>query len=179
MEVVKFVYNEQSVDFMPTANDSVMVNATQMAAIFGKDLYQFTKSEKTKEFLATCLKPANAGILGIKNKSDLIDSKQKTGTWMHRVLALKFAAWLDPQFELWVYVTIDRILLGHFKDLRDATVAKIEAEKARDRKREELLQKYPDEFAEYLELEGEYTEAYKRRVAAIKASASQMKLEFD
>jgi hypothetical protein len=31
---------------------------------------------------------------------------------MHRVLALKFAAWLNPRFELWIYSTIDRLLFG-------------------------------------------------------------------
>nr|DAX79710.1 MAG TPA: N KilA-N domain [Caudoviricetes sp.] len=38
-------------------------------------------------------KPANAGLLGIVNESDLIISRQKSGTYMHRVLAIKFAAW--------------------------------------------------------------------------------------
>lgn len=31
---------------------------------------------------------------------------------MHRVLALKFAAWLSPDFELWVYSTIEHLLFG-------------------------------------------------------------------
>lgn len=31
---------------------------------------------------------------------------------MHRVLALKFAAWLNSEFELWVYATIDSIIFG-------------------------------------------------------------------
>jgi len=43
--------------------------------------------------------------LNIESKEDLIISKQKSGTWMHRVLALNFAAWLEPAFDLWVYAT--------------------------------------------------------------------------
>jgi len=30
---------------------------------------------------------------------------------MHRKLALKFAAWLSPEFELWVYDRIEELLL--------------------------------------------------------------------
>ncbi|MDR1371256.1 MAG: KilA-N domain-containing protein, partial [Dysgonamonadaceae bacterium] len=51
-----------------------------------------------------------------KNDEDLIVSKQKSGTWMHEILALKFAAWLDPDFEVWVYLTIRDILFGAYKE---------------------------------------------------------------
>ena len=33
------------------------------------------------------------------------------GTWMDEKLALKFAAWLSPVFELWVYDRIEELLL--------------------------------------------------------------------
>ena len=36
---------------------------------------------------------------------------------MHRILALKFAAWLNPELELWVYETIDEILFGEYAEL--------------------------------------------------------------
>lgn len=113
METKEFEYNGKKVGF--EINDrNVMVNATQMANAFNRDLYQFTKSEDTKRFIETCLKPANAGLLGIVNRTDLIVSRQKSGTYMHRVLAIKFAAWLNPDFELWVYTTIDKILFGSY-----------------------------------------------------------------
>jgi len=179
MEIVKFIYNDQEVDFLPTGNDNVMVNATQMAKIFGRDVPDFLILKQTKNFIAECLKNQNSGFLGIKNETDLVDSKQKSGTWMHRILALKFAAWLDPAFDLWVFLTIDKIVLGRLKEIRDATLEKIEVEKQRDRMQEELLLKYPDEFAAYLELEGKLTAAQKKRVSAIKAASSQMKMNFD
>jgi hypothetical protein len=34
---------------------------------------------------------------------------------MHRTLAVKFAAWLHADFELWVYDTIEKILSGEYK----------------------------------------------------------------
>lgn len=176
MQVVHFIYNEQEVDFLPAGNENLMVNATQMAKIFGKDLFQFTKSENTKSFIEACLKPANAGLLCLKNEEDLIVSKQKSGTWMHRVLALKFAAWLDSDFEVWVYSTIDTILFGHYKELRAATEEKIRAEQQLQSKRAELLQKYP-EFVEFLEMEGKITEADKKRTKALQNATRQLKLE--
>ena len=33
------------------------------------------------------------------------------GTWMDEKLALKFAAWLSPEFELWVYDRIFELLI--------------------------------------------------------------------
>ena len=35
---------------------------------------------------------------------------------MHRILALKFASWLNPDFEIWVYSTIDKILFGSYAE---------------------------------------------------------------
>lgn len=113
METKEFEYNGKVISF--EVNDrNIMVNATQMAKVFNRDLYQFTKSEDTKRFIEVCLKPANAGLLRIVDRTGLIVSNQKSGTFMHRVLAIKFAAWLNPDFELWVYTTIDNILFGSY-----------------------------------------------------------------
>jgi hypothetical protein len=177
MKVVNFIYNKQPVDFEPTGKDNVMVNATQMAKIFKKDLFQFTKSENTKEFISACLKPANAGLLSIKCEEDIIISKQKSGTWMHRVLALKFAAWLDPDFELWVFTTIDRIINHYFREQRDAMIEKITIKAQKEAKKEELLLKYP-EMAEYFELDEQEKKALNKRAQAIKDQMKQLTLEF-
>ncbi|MCD4680679.1 MAG: KilA-N domain-containing protein [Bacteroidales bacterium] len=174
-EVVHFIYNEQSIDFLPSG-ENVMVNATQMAEIFGKQVNEFTSNKNTQSFINECLKNGNSRFLGIKNQSDLIDSKQKSGTWMHRILALKFAAWLDPKFELWVFITIDQILLGHYKEQKEATTAKILAERELELKKNELLEKYP-EFIDFLKIEGKISDAEKRRLKAIRDSVKQLKLD--
>lgn len=114
-DILTFKYEGQEIEFS-LHEKNVMVNATEMAKAFGKDLFQFTKSSHAKAFIKSCLKPANAGFLGVENTYDLIDSRQKSGTWMHRVLALKFASWLDSDFELWVYRTIEEILFGPAKE---------------------------------------------------------------
>jgi alanine-alpha-ketoisovalerate/valine-pyruvate aminotransferase len=114
----RFIFNDQEIDFEVTGNN-IMVNATQMAKIFDKDVFQFTRIEGTKSFIESCLKPQNCGLLDIENEEDLIVSVQKSGTWMHRVLALKFAAWLNSDFEVWVYHAVDELLFGHYRELED------------------------------------------------------------
>lgn len=176
MEAVNFIYNDQSIDFIPTGDDNVMVNATQMAQIFGKKVENFTRIIDTQNFISECLKNANKRFLSIEYEEDLIVSRQKSGTWMHRILALKFAAWLDPAFELWVFMTIDKILLGHYKEQREATAEKLRAEEELERKKQELIEKYPD-FIDFLELEGKVTKAEQRRLKAIRESVKQLKLD--
>jgi hypothetical protein len=176
MEIVHFIYNEQTIDFLPNGNDNLMVNATQMAKVFGKEVFDFMKNDSTKNFISEALKTENSRFLGIKNEIDLIDSKQKSGTWMHRILALKFAAWLDPAFELWVFITVDKIILGHYREQREATSEKIKAEQLLELKKKELIDKYP-EFVDFLDLEGKITDAEKRRLKAIRDSVKQLKLD--
>lgn len=177
MEVVHFIYGEQEIDFLPTANDNVMVNATQMAKIFGKEVKHFNENDSTEKFINACLKSRNSDFLGIKKKEDLIDSKQKSGTWMHRILALKFAAWLDPDFEVWVYTTIDKLLFENYRIQREAMIEKI---KIADRKRQlenELIDENP-KLKEYFDLIRKEREAASKSSKAIKDQFKQLQIEF-
>ena len=115
METKEFEYNGKVVGF-EISDKNVMVNATQMAKQFGKKVEAFMRNEGTIEFVNEALKSENSRFVGIKDESDLVNSRQKTGTWMHRILALKFAAWLNPAFEIWVYTTIDKILFGSYAE---------------------------------------------------------------
>ena len=120
MEILKYRFNETDVDFEFGNSSTVMVNATQMAKIFDAQVNEFTSNEKTKSFINECLKNGNSRFISVEKEEDLIVSRQKSGTWMHRILALKFAAWLDPRFELWVYSTIDYILFNHYRMLEES-----------------------------------------------------------
>jgi hypothetical protein len=180
MEIVHFIYEgnpESPVDFEPTGSDNVMVNATQMAAIFGKLPKDFLKTDDTKAFIKSCLKKDNSPYLGIKIESDLVTSKQKSGTWMHRILALKFAAWLNSDFEVWVYVTTDLILTAYYREQRDARIEKLRVKARKETLRQELLQKYPD-FAEYAELEQLEKESDSKIMKSVKKQVNQLRLEF-
>jgi hypothetical protein len=180
MEIARFIYQDNpnyEVEFEPSSQDNVMVNATMMAAIFGKDLFQYTKSQQTKSFLKSCLKPANAGLLGIKNKEDLIISRQKSGTWMHRIIALDFASWLDPDFKVWIYITIDKILNQAYREERNARQRKIYAKSRQAALKKELAEKYPD-WIEYFDLEDSIRQADNEILKSVKEQVKQLQLEF-
>lgn len=145
-------FNECPITFALEKNNGMMINATEMAKAFDKDLYQFTKSEDTKNFIEACNKPANAGLLGIVNESDLILSRQKSGTYMHRVLALKFAAWLSPDFELWVYSTIEKLLFGRHVEREQSFERTLIIQKELDELKDRP-QKTGEDFERYIELE--------------------------
>jgi hypothetical protein len=137
MEVKEFQFNGKTVNF-EVVNKNVMLNATEMANLFGRKPDDFLKTEQTESFINECCKDENyRDLLGIKKDvqvenirletGEILEQRRKSflkivhggrnnGTWMHRVLAVKFAAWLDPAFELWVFKTIDELLFGYWKE---------------------------------------------------------------
>ena len=92
-------FNGNAITFV-TNNESMMLNATEMAKIYGKQVNEFMSNDGTKAFIKSCLKNGKSRFFNVEKEDDLVISRQKTGTWMHRVLALKFAAWLNPEFEV-------------------------------------------------------------------------------
>lgn len=143
-----FEFNGQQVEFdLSSAN--IMVNATEMAKIYDKKVEAFMRNDNTISFIQECLKSENSRFLGLIKQEDLYISKQRSGTWMHRVLALKFAAWLDPEFELWVYITIDKIMFGSTRtDLKEKAAAELRRQQLHNK----LLVENP-EYAEMIELQ--------------------------
>jgi hypothetical protein len=142
---------------------NMMVNATEMAEIFGKYPKDFLILESTKSFISECFKKENSSFLNVEQESDLIVSIQKSGTWMHRILALKFAAWLSPAFELWVYATVENLLFGNYTKREQSFERTI----AMQNKMDELelkLDKTVNDFEEYLSLSKQlkHESAYRR-----------------
>lgn len=71
---------------------------------------------------------------------------------MHRILALKFAAWLSPEFEVWVYTTIEQILFGRYKERDNSfqSTLKLISEKENIKSKQN---KTGADFERYLEIE--------------------------
>jgi hypothetical protein len=168
MEIMKFEYGDTAVEFDFSATN-VMVNATQMAKIYDKNFKDFLRNDSTKSFIEECLKKENSPFLNVNSEDDLFVSKQKSGTWMHRVLALKFAAWLDPAFELWVYLTIDFILFGHYREM-EANLK----ESAKRRNRIAELTRKLQENEEYLELD--QLQAEERRAGVVRGKKNTQQI---
>lgn len=179
MKSIEYLYNNQSIEFLQ-GESSIMVNATQMAKIFGKQPKDFLRNEDTQRFIDTCLdwaiNKANSPFLNVKTKSDLVNTRQKSGTYMHRIVALKFAAWLNPDFEVWVFTTIDKILYSYFIEIKETTVEKLKIEKEKELMKQELLEKHPDDFYKFLELEGKLSKADRKRLKAIRESTKELRL---
>ncbi len=153
MEVVNFVYNDQQIDFEPMGKDDIMVNATQMAKIFGKRVDVFLKSENVKEFILLLEFPPYGVNSSSSKKVEVISTHGQNGTFFHRILALKFAAWLDPKFELWTFTTIDKILNEYYRNQRERMVTR-ESIKAQLKQEKAALSQDP-KYAKVLDLENQ------------------------
>lgn len=116
METKIFKFEESEITFLMSKDNNVMVNATEMAKVFDANVGHFLANDGTEKFINSCLNNRNSDYLNVKTREDLVNAKQKSGTLMHRVLALKFAAWLSPDFEVWVYSTIEKLLFGKHVD---------------------------------------------------------------
>ncbi|MDO9634214.1 MAG: KilA-N domain-containing protein [Paludibacter sp.] len=177
METKICVFEENQITFTLSKDNKMMINATEMAKAFGKDLFQFTKSDNAKLFIEACLKPANAGLLGLKSEEDLIISRQKSGTFMHRVLALKFAAWLSPDFEVWVYSTIESLLFGKHVEREKSFERTISLQKEMDTLKDKQ-NKTGEDFDRYLEITREINREKQIRSSLTKESINGLQLSF-
>ena len=178
MEIVKFVYNDQEVEFQPMGLDNVMVNATQMAKVFGKRIDHFLKTDHAQEFIKVLELTPFGGSSEPLSKEEIIKTVNGVSTFMHRILALKFAAWLDPQFELWVYTTIDKLINHYYREHRDALIEKMSLAQQKEQKKQELLTKYP-EAIDYFKLEALERTAKIKTIKVMRKNYNQLALNFN
>jgi hypothetical protein len=175
--LLAFRFDDQEVEF-DIASEEVMINATEMGKIFGKRPVDFLRLEQTERFLdamksafpafrseAEPLLNAGNSLPATDETPEIVRTEKGKGvdggvTWMHRTLALKFAAWLSPEFEVWIYRTIEEVLYAHGQRIGQEV-----REKARllDR-REEIKAQLQAEplFQEYLMLDFKIRQASNR-----------------
>lgn len=185
MNILEFIYNEKTISFDSIGDNNVLVNATEMAKAFDKRIDHFLKADHVNEVIEALIESLNedreftpnGGNSSLITRDQIIQTRGQNGTWMHRILALEFAGWLDARFKVWVWKQVDKIILGHYREVKSAVYEKLAAEKALEFKRVQLLKENPA-FVEFLELEGKLTESEKKRQKALKASMDQIKLEF-
>lgn len=127
--VIVFDYNGNSIPFELTGND-VMINATEMAKPFKKEIYEWKRLPSTKSYLEAMF---DTGFSRFKDGSDLIISSRGTqgngsrgggSTWMHRLVAIEFARWLSPKFSIWCNQKIDEIINQGYA-FRDAEIQRL------------------------------------------------------
>lgn len=113
-DITRFDYDGQSISF-EFADGNKMINATQMSKPFkGKMVADFLRLKNTKDFILAL--ESRYGNPHNGNEREVLrvvqgGTPELQGTWMDELLALKFAAWLSPYFEIWVFERIQELLL--------------------------------------------------------------------
>lgn len=122
--IIPFDYEGQPVRF----NVDGWINATEIAERFGKKPAHWLELESTKEYISKLSEHMAASNVGKSDfgpgggKADCLPELVKTkrggkspGTWLHPKLAVKFARWLNVDFEIWCDMKIDGLLRGESK----------------------------------------------------------------
>lgn len=97
-EIATFKYKDHHPIRFKMEQEMVMVNATEMAKLFGKSPTAWLRFDSTEEFRQALV---NEG------KSENVEQQVSTsrgkngGTWMIEELALEFAGFLSPEFAAW------------------------------------------------------------------------------
>lgn len=120
-QTTTFTYNNQPIVFEVTSPSALLINASQMALPFGRYARHFLATPQAREFIKALggiiVKYPKSPLVKIvqhHNTPKILDNRGENGIYMHRLLALKFAAWLNPAFELWMHQTIDELLFGPY-----------------------------------------------------------------
>jgi hypothetical protein len=150
-KALEFIYQDVQIHFLLSQGDNVMVNATEMAQLFNQETRYFLRLDSTKNFAKAMLREKfnradysnfdpffgkkkqnnsdNRAELHDYIKENIYYSQKKGGTYLCSELALKFAAWLDPDFDLWVQRTIYSILFSEYYMIHKKKVIEIEETK--------------------------------------------------
>lgn len=119
---LEFLYQEKQLHFLVNPTDkNVMINATEMAKIFNKRVDVFMKTDNTKAFISALELTGKSVSLKSNqppNGGRIIDNRGRNGIYFNEILALKFASWLDPNFEIWIYTTIRDLLTKETKTVK-------------------------------------------------------------
>lgn len=119
-KITKFQYEGKYISF--EFNDgSKMINAKEMAKPFKKRVSNFLRLKETKQYILLLESRYSHVSNGKREVLRIVQggTPELQGTWMDEKLALKFAAWLSPEFELWVYDRIEELLKTGKTELKE------------------------------------------------------------
>lgn len=81
-----------------------------------KEITKFFDNDNTKEFISALMEEEN---LNTQNSAYLKTRGNNGGTWMHPILFVKFAMWLNPRFEVQVIKFVYDQMLKYRNDAGD------------------------------------------------------------
>lgn len=175
-KATEFIYQDTKIHFALSTDKNVMVNATEMAKAFKKRVDVFTKSEHAKKFIKALQNKIERTPNGGCSNEKVMDNRGHSGMYFDRRLALKFAAWLDVDFELWIYDTIDEIMFGEYKIHQQAIEATLKAEKEIEMLEVELSQNPAFQKIQALQNFIKTKDSEKRK--ALKEKKNQIEMNF-
>jgi hypothetical protein len=136
MKALELIYQDTAIQYLVNPNQkNVMINATDMAKVFGKRTKDFLKTDSVKEFISALERALN----GARSENKITDNRGHMGIYFDRRLALKFAAWLSPEFEVWVYTQIEEITFGYYKKHWEAHAKQEDAKNQMEQLKEEMI----------------------------------------
>ena len=88
------------------------VNATDMLRAYNNNLPEGSKHKKMGDYTRLKSTKQFRNVLEQKTGIPVIGTTQgiEGGTWMYRLMAYNFAAWLSPEFRLFVYEVFDNAI---------------------------------------------------------------------
>ena len=102
------------------------LNATAIAAHFGKQPRDYLKTEQTQQYIAALAENLSVKTKILTKENQIVSVKRggdEQGTWLHPKLAIHFARWLDPKFAVWCDEQIEQLLSSSQPKLAKTTVA--------------------------------------------------------
>lgn len=82
-----------------------------------KEIYKFFDNENTRQFVEALILEEN---LNTQNSAYLKSRGKNGGTWMHPILFIKFAMWLNPRFEVQVIKFVSDEMIRYRNEAGDA-----------------------------------------------------------
>jgi hypothetical protein len=185
-KALELIYQGTKIHYLLDNDNEVMINATEMAKLFGKKVSHFLENQQTKNLIECMLKDENfEAIFGLGGRNsarqerenmilEIKSNGKNAGTWMHQFLAIEFASWLDVNFRIWINFTIRNILFGYYKEHWDAHVRQEDAKARMDASRKKLLLNVTQEdVIAYFTAEADFSAAKNDKSKAIRRQYSQ------
>lgn len=99
-------------------NATALLKQWNVSAGEKKEIKKFFENQNTKEFISALIEEEN--LNGEKSAYLTSRGKYNGGTWMHPILFVKFAMWLNPRFEVKVIKFIYDQMIAYRNEAGDA-----------------------------------------------------------
>jgi hypothetical protein len=108
MNILSKNFKDIEIDF--SFDNTLYLNATKTAKLFGKDVREWKRSKQTTDYIDALSDVGFSHTSLIQTITGNFSDGREQGTWIHKKLIISFARWLSPNFAVWCDLTIEEIL---------------------------------------------------------------------